>query len=206
MNLRRHKPGGRIDWAAARRKLERLQRNARSTGLSPERVRAILDERARTLSQRPAREPSPEDSSLEVVTFALASERYAIETRYVREVVRLVDFTPVPGAPEFVVGVTNHRGQILCIVDLRSFLGVPSIGLTDLSRVIVVGGDTAEFGVLADRTDAIDSLLRSDLQSPSEAAIGVGCEYLLGVTRQAVLVLNGARLLQDPRLFIDQRE
>src|SRR3546814_4484079 len=76
--------------------------------------------------------------------------RYAVETRYVREVTRFADFTTVPGAPNFVVGVTNLRGGVLVVFDLRKILGIPAPGLTDLSRVIVHGRERAEFGILAD--------------------------------------------------------
>lgn len=193
-----------LDWQAARDKVQRMQTSAQATEMSPEQARAILDERARVLSQSPPEPPAADASRLELLTFCLGAERYGIETKYVREVVRLLDFTPVPGVPAFVVGVTNHRGQVLCIVDLRSFFAVPPGGLTDLARLIVVGVETVEFGVVADRTDAIGSLGTGDLLPPLDSI--AGREYLLGVTRDALLVLDGAQLLQDSRLFIDHRE
>ena len=107
-----------------------------------------MEERARRLA-RPAAEVRGSGDTLEIVVFGLASERYAVENRYVREVVRLADLAPVPGAPEFMAGVTNLRGEILAVVDLRRFFGVPARGITDTSRVVVLGADEAEFGVLA---------------------------------------------------------
>jgi len=194
-----------IDWADVRERLARAQA-ATTTALerSPEHIRALMDQRARALARPPAQ--SEETDALAIITFALGSERYAIETEYVREVVRLADFSAVPGAPDFILGVTNLRGEVLCLVDLRTFFDVPSKGLTDLSRIVVVGIETAEFGILVDEAFEMTTLRPNDIVPPPESVAGVGREYLLGVTREALIVLDGAALLRDPRLFVNQDE
>src|SRR5947209_17100846 len=102
-----------IDWKQLRERLARAaQATEESVRLSPERARAVMEERARTLARIPPRAPHATEV-LEVVTFGLADERYAVETRHVREVVRPAEFTPVPGAPDFLVGLVNLRGDIL---------------------------------------------------------------------------------------------
>jgi chemotaxis signal transduction protein len=75
-----------------------------------------------------------------------------------------------------------------------------------LSRLIVIGKETAEFGILADRTDTIVSLPVAEVLSPTESIPESQRAYLIGVTRDALLVLDGAGLLHDARLFVDQRE
>ncbi|MGH7437452.1 MAG: chemotaxis protein CheW, partial [Polyangiaceae bacterium] len=82
---------------------------------TPAEAKRILDERAQRLARPPAEEPRPGES-LVLATFALASERYAIEARFVRQIVRFVDFTPIPGAGDFLVGVTNLRGEVLAVI------------------------------------------------------------------------------------------
>ena len=194
-----------INWADVRERLARAQAAATAAlEPPPERVRALMDERARALARPPAQ--SEETDAIAVMTFALGTERYAIETEYAREVVRLTDFSPVPGAPDFVLGVTNLRGEVLCLVDLRTFFDVPSNGLTDLSRIVVVGIETAEFGILVDEAFEMATLRPNDVVPPSESVAGIGREYLLGVTREALIVLDGAALLRDPRLFVNQDE
>ena len=172
---------------------------------SPERSKAVMDERARALASPPAQTGSA-DQSLEVVTFMLAEERYGIETSHVREVVRLADYTPLPGTPDFLVGVTNLRGEILADVDLRKFLGVPGAGLTDLSRLIVLGSDRAEFGLLADTWVGVVRLRADEVLEPPEAVAAVGRKYLRGVTKEGLVLLDGAVLLKDDRLFINQSQ
>lgn len=203
MTRARRPRGEPIDWAAVRERLARAQAaTAAALEPSPGHVRALMDERARAL----ARPPAPRDVGevRDVLAFALGVERYAIETRYVREVVRLADFSPVPGAPDFVRGVTNLRGEVLCLVDLRNVLDVASEGLTDLSRTVVMGIERAEFGILVDGTFEIVRLRQDDIVPPPESVAGVGREYVLGVTRKALLVLDGAALLRDSRLYVNQ--
>lgn len=206
MKPTRRRPGQAVDWTAVRERLARAQAaTASALELSPERARAVMDERARLLARAQAVGPAPAEV-LETLTFALGHERYALESKHVREVVRLVDFTPVPGAPEFLLGVMNLRGEILAIADLRKFFGVPKQGLTDLARVVVLGADRAELGVLADEAHELRVLSVAELLEPPGSVAGIGREYLLGVTKDALIVLDGARLLADPRLFIDQTE
>jgi purine-binding chemotaxis protein CheW len=195
-----------IDWPEIRARLARAIAATEGTSrLSPERAQTVLEERARLLARVPT--PAPQAAEvLTVTTFDLANERYAIETEHVREVVRPADITPVPGAPEFLVGLLNLRGEILAVIDLRGFFGVAAGALTARSRVLVLGGDRAEFGILADAAHEVTMLRRDEIHEPPASIAGIGREYVKGVTQEALIVLDGAVLLRDTRLFIDQGE
>jgi purine-binding chemotaxis protein CheW len=118
-------------------------------------------------------------------------------------VVRASDVTPVPGVPSFVLGVTNLRGEIVAVLDLRALFDLPARGLTDLARLIVVGAGQPEFGLLVDETREIRSLPRAALLPPPGSLSGIGRESLLGVTDAALVVLDGAALLADTRLYVE---
>jgi purine-binding chemotaxis protein CheW len=197
------RPAGKTDWQEVRGRLDKLNQAAEgASGLAPERARAVLEERARALARVPAQAPAASEV-LAVVTFTLAGAGYAVEARHVREVVRPGEHTPVPGAPDFLVGVVNLRGEILAVFDLRKFFGLPPGAETDASRILVLGGDRAEFGVLADEVHEVRVLRTADLLEPPASVAGVGREYLRGVTAEALAVLDGDVLLRDGRLFID---
>lgn len=165
-----------------------------------ERDMKILEGRARILA-RPAEDEVRADR-LELLVFALSGESYALETRSVREVTRFTDFTAIPGSPKALVGVTNLRGEILPVFDLRRLTDMASKSLTDLSRLLVLGEeDRAELGLLADEVREVRPVPRSDIFAPPEALAAAGRRLLLGVTRDAVMVIDGDRLLRDPRLF-----
>lgn len=195
-----------IDWGEIRRRLS--QAGAALEGAlvrSPEERRKVMDERARVLARVPATSRSAGET-IEVVTLVLGAERYAVETKHVREIARLVDFTPVPGTPDFVLGIANLRGEIVAAMDLRRFFGVPVKGLTDLSRVVVLGTTRAELGVLVDEAQTVTSLPAEEVLEPPGSVAGIGRDYLRGVTADALIILDGAVLLKDARIFVNQAE
>jgi len=197
-------PGRRFDWAEAHARLARAAAATEAaTDPSPARARALMDERARALARVPARVPGPSEV-VEVALFTLAGERYAVETRYISKVVRLTDFTPVPGTPAFLGGVLNLRGEILALVDLRAFFGISAGGLTDLSRIVVLGVDRNEFGIMADAVQEVVTLRVDEVFEPPASIPGAGNSYLMGVTSEGLVVLDGGALLADDGLFIDQ--
>lgn len=202
----RNGAGRSIDWEAARARLDLFSRMVAETErASPARSQALLEARAERLAQPPP-EPPRAGQRLELTVFTLARERYALEARLVREIVRFAEFTPVPGAADFLVGVTNLRGEILPVIDLRRFFALPAQGLTDQARVLVLGHDRKDLGVLADAADQMVDLHVDELRAPPAAHPGPGRDVIRGVTREALIVLDGDRLLRDPRLVIDHSE
>jgi purine-binding chemotaxis protein CheW len=193
--------GRAIDWADVHRRLARA--TVSDITLSPERARAVLDERARALACVPEQAPAPAET-LEIVAFTLAEERYALETHHVREVVLRPALTPVPGAPAFLAGVMNLRGEIVAVMDLRPFLGLPAVAAAEPGPVLVLGGERTEFGVRADTVESVTRVRADGIFDPPEATTGPGRGFLRGVTADALAVLDGSALLADPRLFIDR--
>lgn len=170
--------------------------------LPPERVRAILEERARAFARVLAPTPAA-GAMLEVVSFSVSRERYAIEANYVREIFHVPEITPVPGTPDFLAGVANLRGQILAVVDLRRFFGINVQADVPLARVIVLGQERTEFGVLADAVHEVASLRIDQVKDPPGSVAGIARAYLRGVTADALILLDGAVLLKDRRFYID---
>jgi purine-binding chemotaxis protein CheW len=140
-----------------------------------------------------------------VLEFRLAQERYAVESRYVREVHPLKDLTPLPCTPPFVVGIVNVRGRIVPVLDLKKFLELPEKGLTDLHRIILVRGEDFEVGVLADVIVGVRSIPVHSLQPSLPTLTGVRIEYLKGVTAERLVVLDLKRVLGDPRIIVNDK-
>ena len=197
-------PGPGIDWTEIHHRLERatlaLEQNAAPT---PEKQQTILKQRTKSLAR--SRETGRrEEEELEVVEFLLASERYAIESLWVREVYPLKDLTPLPGTPPFVSGIINVRGQIVSVIDLKVFFDLPAKGLTDLNKVIIVSDGRMEFGLLADVVAGVRRIPLQEIQPPLPTLSGLRAEYLKGVTSDALVVLNAAKLLADPKINVGQ--
>lgn len=161
----------------------------------------ILQSRARALARRPETATAA-GATVDVLEFRLAKERYAIETRFVREVYPLKELTPLPGTPPFVVGIVNVRGHILPVYDLKKFFDLPETGITDLHRIILLQNDDLELGLLADASVGVRTILLDDLQPSLPTLTGIRQEYLKGVTGERLIVLNAGRILSDPRIIV----
>lgn len=182
-----------VDWVATRERIEAAGRSiAGEAEITPERARLILEERARSLA-RPALPPLT--NSLELVTFGLASERCGVESRYVVGVFPLLQLAALPGAQAPVFGVTVWRGELLTVLDIRPLLGATVGALNDLSRIIALGQTQAAFGVVVDAVEGLVRLPQAEVV-PAPTSGTAAREYVRGVTNQALLVLDGERLLQ----------
>jgi purine-binding chemotaxis protein CheW len=152
----------------------------------------ILAERARLLARPLDANAAP--AGVEMLTFSLGRERFAIPSSNVFAVFSLAELVPLPGATAPVVGLTRWRGDVLTILDLRSLVGTRTAALDDLGRVIVVGDTHPEFGVLADEVADIVTIDPASLHEPSSHRRG-DAGILLGVTADGIHAVNAATLL-----------
>lgn len=184
----------RIDWAVARERLDLLARAvAGEMERTPEQTRQVLESRARTLAKPLSTGPAQE--SIEVLGFTISGERYAIESRFVFAVFRLEHLTLVPAADPPLVGLTAWRGELLTLLDLRVVTGTSAAVLSDLAWVAVIGDESAAFGILVDDLPVITRLTRSEI-GPVPAGLTGTRQYMRGITREAILVLDAVELIR----------
>jgi purine-binding chemotaxis protein CheW len=169
--------------------------------LSTDKMKMILAERARALVKSTEVQTG---EMMQLVVFSLANENYGIATEFVNEVQPLRDVTPVPCTPEFVVGVINVRGSIYSVIDIRSFFGVPKQGSTDATKVILVNTAGLEVGILADNVSGATSVPVSEIKPPLAAQTVAKDEYIHGVTRDMLIILNLEALLNDDRIIVHE--
>ncbi len=171
----------------------------------PEKAARILAERARNLALEPMIQKETADH-LRLVEFLLAYENYGIETLYVREIYPLVEFTPLPGTPPFVLGIANVRGQIVSVIDIKRFFDLPQKGLTNLNQLIVVRSQEIELGILADEVLGVRSIGLEDLQPPLPTMTGIRGEFLRGISAERLAVLDIERILGDRRIQVGTKK
>jgi purine-binding chemotaxis protein CheW len=161
----------------------------------------ILEERAQALA-RPLAEPASLGTLIEILRLSIGGERYAIETRFVREVTRAAVPTPVPGTPDFIAGLVVVHGEVLAVIDFCRLLGTTR-AQGGFAELVVCGEREAEFGLLADTVDDVVSLPTAELHPAPDCGRQAG--YLRGVTKDALIVLDGTALLAEPRFFVDHK-
>jgi purine-binding chemotaxis protein CheW len=115
-----------------------------------------------TLNTPPAISDVGSGDGLEVLTFDLAGETFALEAILVREVLDKSPETYVPGAPAFVDAVINFRGRIIPLADLRLAFGLETSGGSSDSRIVVIefeiDGEAALLGLRADKVYEVTTI------------------------------------------------
>ncbi len=172
----------------------------------------ILRQRAKALAQEPLKKESAEEH-LEILEFLLAYEKYAVESKYIREVYPLKEFTPLPCTPPFVLGIINVRGQIFSVIELKKFFDLPEKGISNLNKVIIISTDEPvvngiagmEFGVLADAILGVRLIPVHEIQPTLPTLTGIREGYLRGITKDRVVILDGKKLLSDQKIIVNEQ-
>lgn len=165
--------------------------------------RRILRARAVIL----ARENLLEDDktkTIEFTEFMMANERYGMENCFISEVYPLKEYTALPGTPDYVFGIINVRGKILSVIDLRKFFDLPDKGLSDYKKVIIIQDNTMEFGILADVIMGVRQYPLDELMVTLPTLTDVRSDYLKGVTKDRMVVLDGGKLLGDRKIIVHE--
>jgi purine-binding chemotaxis protein CheW len=138
------------------------------------------------------------------VLLTIASAHYAVLETFVTELERIPNITPVPHVPGWVRGVTNLRGDILSVIDLRAFLGLEAAA-PHTARMLVVRLPDEEFsaGLLVDAVDRIVAVRPDEIKPPESVLEGSLAAYLSGVCvigERLIAVLDLDALLRSPEI------
>lgn len=140
---------------------------------------------------------------IEVMPFQLASEQYALELKYIREIWPLTTVLPIPHTPPFLMGVTHVHGEICSIVDLKQFFSLPAGGITNLNKLVILEKDDMCFGILADDVLGSQYITREELSSTDEWN-GIDSTHIIGITKERLIILDAEKILTDKRLIVDE--
>ncbi len=161
----------------------------------PRRIFAFAD----GLERSAVAEPEAAPVRLETwVAFSLAGEVFALPVAPIREVVRVASITRVPHAPKPIRGVTNRRGRVIPVIDLRLRIELPQTELGRSSRVIVVSSRRRLLGLLVDAVHQVIHIDLEQVQQPPDDVMTVQSDYLSGVYHlddQLILLLDIDRAL-----------
>jgi purine-binding chemotaxis protein CheW len=137
------------------------------------------------------------------IVFALAGTDYAVPIGNVVEVGRPRHITPLPNVPDWMTGLTNLRGDVISVVNLRAFLGMDLVPLGNAGRMLVARSTTEDTttGLLVDRVRQISKLPVRQIAAPTSPLEDRVTPYLRGVAEHAgrlLVVLDLDRLLLSP--------
>ena len=120
---------------------------------------------------------------LQVVSFRLGAEEYAIEITKVKEIILVEGITRVPQMPPYIEGIINLRGTVIPVVDLRQRFGVGSHALSEHTRIVVTRMEGRIVGMIVDAVSRVMKIPKANIQPPPDTIASVAGEYLVGVAK-----------------------
>ncbi|HIP15603.1 MAG TPA: purine-binding chemotaxis protein CheW [Methanothermococcus okinawensis] len=144
-----------------------------------------------------------------MVVFKLGPNEYALKVDEVREVLKLQDITALPNSPDYVIGVTNIRGEITPIIDLRKKLNISGYYGEDSKRdkemlVMVVEIDGVPVGILVDAVNDVMQIPKENIEKVDGIGSNMGVDYIEGIGKidnRLIIILNIDKLIKPQEGF-----
>ncbi len=135
---------------------------------------------------------------MQLVTFSIGEEEFGVDILKVQEIIRMMEITKVPRAPDFVEGVINLRGKVIPILDLRKRFGLATRDHDKHTRIIVIEISNMIVGFVVDSVSEVLRIPSNTVEPPPPVVSGLESEYISGVGKLAdrlLILLDLDRLL-----------
>jgi len=140
------------------------------------------------------------DELLQLVSFNIGEEEFGVNILQVQEIIRMLEVTRVPNAPEYIDGVINLRGRVIPIIDLRRRFGMPRKEHDKNTRIVVVELEGQVVGFVVDAVSEVLRIQRSVTEPPPSLVGGVREEYITAVGKledRLLILLDLEKVLQE---------
>jgi purine-binding chemotaxis protein CheW len=135
---------------------------------------------------------------IQLVTFSIGEEEFGVDILKVQEIIRTMEITRVPKAPDFVEGVINLRGNVIPIIDLRKRFGLETRDHDKHTRIIVIEINNMIVGFVVDSVSEVLRIPANTVEPPPPVVAGLESEYISGVGKledRLLILLDLDRLL-----------
>ncbi len=147
------------------------------------------------------------DKQIQVVTFQLGEEVYAIDIMEIKQIVNMQEVREIPNAPPYVEGILNLRGLVTPIINLHKRFVLKKLEMSEedklLSGFIILEINNMTLGVIIDKVQRVISLDVELIQPPPQMISGIGVEYIQGVVNvdnNYIIILNIEKLFNPKEL------
>ncbi len=137
---------------------------------------------------------------IRLITFNMENETYGIEVSQVREILRINQNFPVPGAPDYVLGITNIRGNVITILDARLRFNLAIVEHTAKTRMIVVESSDDMVAVVVDSVSDVIDVPKSSINVNMKVNLSGHSRYISGVVsheRGLIIILNVEKFISE---------
>lgn len=120
---------------------------------------------------------------IKMLTFSLDNVFYGVNVHQVREVKNFEGATPVPYAPHYVKGVTNLRGEVIPVIDLRKRIGLSDKKENEDTGIMMIVQDKHPIGVIVDSVIEVLTLQKKDIETNPESLITDRSDGVIGIAK-----------------------
>ena len=141
-----------------------------------------------------------DDEVLQYVTFRLDDETYGINVMQIQEVLRYSEIAPVPGSPDYVLGIINLRGNVVTVIDTRRRFGLNDADMTDSSRIVVMESADQVMGILVDSVAEVVYLKSSEIETAPNVGSEESARFIQGVCNkngELIILVEFDKMLTD---------
>lgn len=152
------------------------------------------------VANQTAKNEESADEVLQWVTFKLQQETYGINVMQVQEVLRYTEIAPVPGSPDYVMGIINLRGNVVTVIDTRTRFGLEGSEVSDNSRIVIIESDKQVIGILVDSVAEVVYLKASEIDTAPNVGNDESAKFIQGVTNregELLILVDLNKLLTD---------
>ena len=141
---------------------------------------------ATNVSASLSKSKTSDDPILQWVTFHLAGETYGVNVMQVQEVLRYTEIAPVPGAPSYVLGIINLRGNVVTVIDTRHRFGLEPGDMTDNTCIVIIEAEKHVVGILVDSVAEVVYLRQSEVESAPNVGNEESAKFIQGVCHKTM--------------------
>ena len=152
------------------------------------------------LTKQSVKKTDSADIVLQWVTFKLQEETYGINVMQVQEVLRYTEIAPVPGSPDYVLGIINLRGNVVTVIDTRSRFGLSPADVTDNSRIVIIEAEKQVLGIMVDSVAEVVYLKGSEIDTAPNVGTDESARFIQGVSNrdgELLILVDLNKLLSD---------
>ena len=136
---------------------------------------------------------------IQVVGLRVGKEHFGVPIELVHEIVRIMEITSVPDAPDFIEGVINLRGKIIPVIDLRKRFGETKITSGKKNRILVAEIMDKIVGLVVDAASEVVKIPPADIEPPPNVFGESEVNYVTGVGKLAnklIILVDLGKIMQ----------
>lgn len=143
-----------------------------------------------------------EGEIIQLVTFTMGKEEYAVDILKVQEINRMTEIARVPNAPDYVEGVINLRGRVIPVVSLRKRFSLPEKDSDERSRIVIMDIQGITVGLIVDSVSEVLRIPANTIDPAPNIASNISTEFIRGIAKLEDRLI----ILIDMDLLIEKSE